>query len=85
MPNNDRKKEPDFTPVVYDPQYILMVNALKKYFPIKGGMFSQTVGHVKAVDGITFNIRRGITMGLVGESGCGKTTVGRTILRLNGE
>lgn len=85
MPKNDRKKEPDFTPVVYDPQYILMVNALKKYFPIKGGMFSQTVGHVKAVDGITFNIRRGITMGLVGESGCGKTTVGRTILRLNGE
>ncbi len=85
MPNNDRKKEPDFTPVVYDPQYILMVNALKKYFPVKGGMFSQTVGYVKAVDGITFNIRRGITMGLVGESGCGKTTVGRTILRLNGE
>ena len=75
----------DFTPVEYDPQYILMVNKLRKYFPIKGGMVSRTVGYVKAVDGITFNIRRGTTMGLVGESGCGKTTVGRTILRLSGE
>ena len=72
----------DFTPVEYDPQYILMVNTLRKYFPIKGGMVSRTVGYVKAVDGITFNIRRGTTMGLVGESGCGKTTVGRTILHL---
>ena len=75
----------DFTPVEYDPQYILMVNKLRKYFAIKGGMISSTVGYVKAVDGITFNIRRGTTMGLVGESGCGKTTVGRTILRLSGE
>ena len=75
----------DFTPVEYDPQYILMVNKLRKYFPIKGGMVSRTVGYVKAVDGITFNIRRGTTMGLVGESGCGKTTVGRTILRLSGD
>ena len=74
-----------YTPVEYDPQYILMVNNLKKYFPIKGGMFSRTVGYVKAVDGITFNIKRGTTMGLVGESGCGKTTTGRTILRLSGE
>ena len=73
-----------FTPVEYDPQYILMVNALKKYFPIKGGMMSQTVGYVKAVDGVTFNLKRGSTMGLVGESGCGKTTTGRTILRLSG-
>jgi len=48
-------------------------------------MFSRTVGYVKAVDGITFNIKRGTTMGLVGESGCGKTTTGRTILRLAGE
>ncbi len=74
----------DFTPVEYDPQYILQVNHLKKYFPIKGGM-GQTVGHVKAVDGVTFNLKRGTTMGLVGESGCGKTTTGRTILRLAGE
>lgn len=75
----------DFTPVEYDPQYILRVNHLKKYFPIKGGMVSKTVGHVKAVDGVTFNLKRGTTMGLVGESGCGKTTTGRTILRLAGE
>ncbi|MBR5708827.1 MAG: ABC transporter ATP-binding protein [Oscillospiraceae bacterium] len=70
------------TPVEYDPQYILMVNGLKKYFPIKGGMISKTVGYVKAVDGVTFNLKRGQTMGLVGESGCGKTTTGRAILRL---
>lgn len=74
-----------YVPVEYDPQYILMVNQLKKYFPIKGGMMSRTVGHVKAVDGVTFNLKRGTTMGLVGESGCGKTTTGRTILRLSGE
>ena len=72
------------TPVEYDPQYILQVKDLKKYFPIKGGMISKTVGHVKAVDGVTFNLKRGTTMGLVGESGCGKTTTGRTI-RLAGE
>ena len=74
-----------FTPVEYDPEYILMVNNLKKYFPIKDGFISRTVGYVKAVDGVTFNLKRGTTMGLVGESGCGKTTVGRTILRLSGE
>lgn len=76
---------PEFEPVTYDPQYILMVNQLKKYFPIKEGMLSKTVGQVKAVDGVTFNLKRGRTMGLVGESGCGKTTTGRTILRLSGE
>ncbi len=77
--------ENDFDPVTYDPQYILMVNALKKYFPIKDGLIARTVGYVKAVDGVTFNLKRGTTMGLVGESGCGKTTTGRTILRLAGE
>ena len=75
-------EDPNFTPVEYDPQYILQVNHLKKYFPIKSGIIAHTVGHVKAVDGVTFNLKRGTTMGLVGESGCGKTTTGRTILRL---
>ena len=64
---------------------ILEVRGLKKYFPIKGGMLNRVVGQVKAVDGVSFNLKRGTTMGLVGESGCGKTTTGRTILRLNGE
>ena len=75
----------DFVPVESDDQYILQVNNLKKYFPIKGGMISRTVGYVRAVDGVTFNLKRGSCMGLVGESGCGKTTAGRTILRLSGE
>ena len=75
----------NYVPLEPDPQYILQVNALKKYFPVKGGLISHTVGYVKAVDGVTFNLKRGTTMGLVGESGCGKTTVGRTILRLSGE
>ena len=66
-------------------EYILEVNNLKKHFPIKGGFISRTVGHVKAVDGVSFKIKRGTTMGLVGESGCGKTTTGRVILRLSGE
>ena len=52
----------NFTPVEYDPQYILMVNQLKKYFPIKGGMVGKTVGQVKAVDGVTFNLKLGTTM-----------------------
>ena len=84
-PNNPLYIDKEFTPIEPNPDYILQVNALKKYFPIKGGFFNQTVGYVKAVDGITFNIKRGTTMGLVGESGCGKTTTGRVILRLSGE
>lgn len=82
--NPNLKIDNTFNPIEYDPQYILMVNNLKKYFPIKDGFISRTVGYVKAVDGVTFNLKRGTTMGLVGESGCGKTTVGRTILRLSG-
>lgn len=61
---------------------ILEVRNLVKHFPIKGGVFSHTVGHVKSVDGVSFDIPKGKTFGLVGESGCGKTTIGRTILRL---
>ena len=72
-------------PPVWDERYILMVRDLKKYFPIRGGMMNRVVGQVKAVDGVTFNLERGTTMGLVGESGCGKTTTGRAILRLSGE
>ena len=64
------------------PQYLLVVKNLKKYFPIKSSFFKKTIGNVKAVDGISFKIKRGTTMGLVGESGCGKSTVGKTILRL---
>lgn len=62
---------------------LLEVNNLKKYFPIRSGVFQRTVGHVKAVDGISFKLKRGETIGLVGESGCGKSTVGRSIVRLH--
>lgn len=61
---------------------MLRVNNLKKYFPIQGGFLGRTVNHVKAVDDITFSVYEGETVSLVGESGCGKSTVGRTILRL---
>ena len=61
---------------------VLEVTDLKQHFPIKGGFMQRVVGYVKAVDGITFSVKRGRTMGLVGESGCGKTTVGMTVLRL---
>ncbi len=61
---------------------LLSVQDLRTWFPVRRGFFGGTVGHVKAVDGISFNIEAGRTLGLVGESGCGKTTAGRTILRL---
>lgn len=63
-------------------KYLVDVKGLKTHFPIRKGLFKRTVGHVKAVDGVDFKIEQGKTLGLVGESGCGKTTVGRTILRL---
>ena len=63
-------------------QPLLSVHELRTWFPVRRGLFGTTVGHVKAVDGISFDIQPGRTLGLVGESGCGKTTAGRTILRL---
>jgi oligopeptide transport system ATP-binding protein len=65
-----------------DGQPLLWVRDLKTYFPIRQGVLQRVVGHVKAVDGVSFDLAPGKTLGLVGESGCGKTTVGRTILRL---
>ena len=61
---------------------LLEVEGLKKHFAIRKGFFSRPSGHVYAVDGVSFSIGRGETLGLVGESGCGKSTVGRTVLRL---
>ena len=61
---------------------LLTVKDLEVHFPIRTGLFSKTTGYVKAVDGITFDVKPGETLGLVGESGCGKTTTGRAILRL---
>ncbi|HEX6938158.1 MAG TPA: ABC transporter ATP-binding protein [Longimicrobiales bacterium] len=64
------------------PDTLLDVRGLKKYFPIRKGLFGRVAGHVRAVDDVSFWLRRGETLGLVGESGSGKTTTGRTILRL---
>ncbi len=61
---------------------LLRVKNLKKYFPIRGGLFSREVARVHAVDDVTFDLMKGETLGLVGESGCGKSTTGRCILRL---
>ena len=61
---------------------LLKVENLKKYFPVKSGVFSTVTNYVKAVDGVDLNINEGETVGLVGESGCGKTTLGKTILKL---
>ncbi len=63
-------------------QHLLEVRDLKTWFPIRRGVLQRVTGHVKAVDGVNFYLNKGETLGLVGESGCGKTTVGRTLLRL---
>tara|TARA_B100000214_G_scaffold374342_1_gene356805 strand:- start:111 stop:1880 length:1770 start_codon:yes stop_codon:yes gene_type:complete len=68
--------------LLFEKKPILSVKNLKTYFPIKNGFFGQTTDYVRAVDGVSFDVFPGETMGLVGESGCGKTTIGRTILRL---
>lgn len=62
--------------------HLLEVHDLKKHFPIKAGVLQRTVGQVKAVDGLTFSVKKGETLGIVGESGCGKSTAGRTLIRL---
>ncbi len=74
--------ENKYEKLVHDPENLVEINSLRTYFPIKGGIMSKVVAYVKAVDGVSFSIKKGTTMGLVGESGCGKTTIGRTVLRL---
>lgn len=64
------------------PEYLLQVKNLKKYFPLKKSFLSKNQTYLRAVDGISFNLKQGKTVGIVGESGCGKTTMGRTVLRL---
>jgi peptide/nickel transport system ATP-binding protein/oligopeptide transport system ATP-binding protein len=67
---------------VPDQRPLVEVRDLVKHFPVRGGVLQRTIGQVQAVDGVSFDVRRGETLGLVGESGCGKTTVGRLLLRL---
>src|SRR5829696_9107888 len=63
-------------------EVLVKVDNLVKYFPVRAGLLQRVVNQVKAVDDVSFFVRKGETLGLVGESGCGKTTVGRTMLRL---
>ncbi len=82
LTDNLQAAEADRRPAAPDERPLLEVRDLKTHFPIRRGVFSRIVGQVKAVDGVSFDVYPRRTLGLVGESGCGKTTVGRTILRL---
>jgi len=77
---NELNQDPRTAPM--DDDVMIEVRNLKTWFPVRKGLFQRTAGHVRAVDGVSFKIKRGETLALVGESGCGKTTVGKTILRL---
>ena len=70
------------TPAADDKDYLLVVEHLKKYFPVHPNMFGKPEAYVRAVDDVSFRVKAGTTVGIVGESGCGKSTMGRTILRL---
>ena len=69
-------------PIIDEKDYILEVDGLKQYFPVSKDFFGRPLAYLRAVDGVSFKLERGKTLGVVGESGCGKTTLGRTILRL---
>jgi oligopeptide transport system ATP-binding protein len=82
MSFDPRNQAADNTATIQQDAPLLSVSELRTWFPVHRGLFGKTIGHIKAVDGISFDIHTGRTLGLVGESGCGKTTAGRTILRL---
>jgi len=90
MTGNNTMTRPQLDPVpATDPrdrggplQPMLIVRGLKKHFPIRGGVLNQTIGHVRAVDGVSFTVQKGETLGIVGESGCGKSTLARLLMHL---